>query len=107
MPWRLTAGLRILTVMDSFTRECPAIEVNTGLSGQRVTRLLERVITERGSTYTRRFRTPMTLAALLPEFDRKMLDKVSKSCLRSGSKGQNCHRFERYKPVFSRRSTVI
>ena len=41
-------GLRILTVVDSFTRECPAIEVNTGLSGQRVTRVLERVIGERG-----------------------------------------------------------
>src|SRR5579863_91572 len=41
-------GLRILTVVDSFTRECPAIEVNTGLSGQRVTRVLEQVIAERG-----------------------------------------------------------
>jgi putative transposase len=29
-------GLRLLTVVDSFSRECPAIEVNTGLSGQRV-----------------------------------------------------------------------
>ena len=37
-------GLRILTIVDSFTRECPAIEVNTGLSGQRVTRVLEQVI---------------------------------------------------------------
>ena len=41
-------GLRILTVVDSFTRECPVIEVNTGLSGQRVTRVLEQVIAERG-----------------------------------------------------------
>lgn len=41
-------SLRILTVVDSFTRECPAIEVNTGLSGQRVTRVLEQVIAERG-----------------------------------------------------------
>ena len=41
-------GIRMLTVVDSFTRECPAIEVNTGLSGQRVTRVLERVIAERG-----------------------------------------------------------
>jgi len=41
-------GLRILTVVDSFTRECPAIEVNTGLSGQRVTRVLEQIIAERG-----------------------------------------------------------
>lgn len=45
-------GLRILTVVDSFTRECPALEVNTGLSGQRVTRLLEQVIAERGRPAT-------------------------------------------------------
>lgn len=45
-------GLRILTVVDSFTRECPAIEVNTGLSGQRVTRVLEQVIAERGRPTT-------------------------------------------------------
>jgi putative transposase len=47
-------GLRILTVVDSFTRECPAIEVNTGLSGQRVTRVLEQVIAERGRPQTLR-----------------------------------------------------
>ena len=41
-------GLRMLTVVDSFTRECPAIEVNTGLSGRHVTRVLERVIEQRG-----------------------------------------------------------
>ena len=41
-------GLRMLTVVDSFTRECPVIEVNTGLSGQHVTRVLERVMEGRG-----------------------------------------------------------
>ena len=41
-------ALRILTVVDSYTRECPAIEVDTGLSSQRVTRVLERVIEQRG-----------------------------------------------------------
>ncbi len=45
-------GIRMLTVVDSFTRECPAIEVNTGLSGVRVTRVLERVIAERGKPET-------------------------------------------------------
>jgi putative transposase len=40
-------GLRMLTVVDSFTRECPAIEVDTGLSSRRVTRTLERVIDQR------------------------------------------------------------
>jgi putative transposase len=37
-------SIRILTVVDSFSRECPAIEVNTGLSGVRVTRVLEQAI---------------------------------------------------------------
>jgi putative transposase len=41
-------GLRMLTVVDSFTRECPAIEVDTGLSSGRVTRVLEWVIGQRG-----------------------------------------------------------
>jgi putative transposase len=43
-------GLRILTIVDSFTRECPAIEVNTGLSGRHVTRVLE----QRGKPQTLR-----------------------------------------------------
>lgn len=41
-------GIRILTTVDSFTRECPALLVDTSLSGQQVTRLLERVIEQRG-----------------------------------------------------------
>ena len=45
-------GLRILTVVDSFTRECPAIEVNTSLSGRHVTRVLDRVIEQRGKPQT-------------------------------------------------------
>jgi putative transposase len=42
-------GLRILTVVDSFTRECPAIEVDTGLSSRRVTRVLDWIICQRGA----------------------------------------------------------
>ena len=41
-------GIRILTIVDSFTRECPALLVDTSLAGQQVTRLLERVIGQRG-----------------------------------------------------------
>ena len=41
-------GLRMLTVVDSYTRECPAIEVDTGLSSRRVTRVLDGVIDQRG-----------------------------------------------------------
>jgi putative transposase len=42
-------GIRLLTMVDGFTRECPAIEVAPSLSSQRVTRVLERVITQRGA----------------------------------------------------------
>jgi putative transposase len=41
-------GLRILTVVDSFTRECLAIEADTSLSSRRVTRALEWIIDQRG-----------------------------------------------------------
>ena len=40
--------LRTLNVVDDFTRECLAIEVDTSLSGRRVTRVLERLVRERG-----------------------------------------------------------
>ena len=51
----VTAGLatgravRIFTVVDSFTRECLALEVDSSLSSRRVTRVLERVIEQRGA----------------------------------------------------------
>ena len=41
-------GIRFLTLVDSFTRECPAIEVDSSLPSRRVTRILERVIGIRG-----------------------------------------------------------
>jgi len=41
-------GIRALTVLDDFTKESPAIEVDNSLSGPRVTRVLDRVIEERG-----------------------------------------------------------
>jgi putative transposase len=42
-------ALRALTMVDSYTRECPAIEVDTGISSRQVTRTLERVIKQRGA----------------------------------------------------------
>jgi putative transposase len=41
-------GIRMLTVVDSYTRECPAIEVDTSLCSRRVTRVLDWVIGQRG-----------------------------------------------------------
>jgi putative transposase len=44
--------IRCLTIVDDFTRECPAIEVDTSLPGLRVIRVLERVAAERGGLPT-------------------------------------------------------
>ena len=35
--------IRALTIVDEFTRECPAIEVDTSIPGQRVVRVLDRL----------------------------------------------------------------
>ena len=47
---RLAGGrsIRVLTVVDIFTRECLALEVDTCLPSQRVTRALDEVIAQRG-----------------------------------------------------------
>jgi putative transposase len=41
-------ALRVLTVVDTFTRECLALEVDTSLPSRRVTRALDAVIAMRG-----------------------------------------------------------
>jgi len=41
-------AVRVLTVVDEYTRECLAIEVDSCLSSRRVTRVLEWVIQQRG-----------------------------------------------------------
>lgn len=47
---RIATGrsIRILAVMDTFTRECLALKVETSFASQRVTRVLDEVIAERG-----------------------------------------------------------
>jgi putative transposase len=40
-------GIRILAIVDAFTRECLTLEVDTSLSSQRVTRALEHSIEQR------------------------------------------------------------
>jgi putative transposase len=39
---------RVLAIVDDFSRECPAIEVDTSLGGQRVVNVLERLAETRG-----------------------------------------------------------
>jgi len=40
--------IRMLTLVDECTRECPAIEVDTSLGGLRVRRVLDRIVSARG-----------------------------------------------------------
>jgi putative transposase len=48
----LTTGrsIRVLTVVDSYTRECLAIDVDSCLSSRRVTRTLEWIVGQRGQS---------------------------------------------------------
>jgi putative transposase len=39
---------RVLTVVDDFSRECPVLEVDHSLTGQRVARVLDRLLLTRG-----------------------------------------------------------
>ena len=39
---------RVFSVVDSFTRECLALEVDTSMGSQRLTRVLDRIIEQRG-----------------------------------------------------------
>jgi putative transposase len=41
-------GLRVLTVIDSYTRECLAMETDSCLSSRRVTRVLDWIVLQRG-----------------------------------------------------------
>jgi putative transposase len=40
--------VRVLSALDAYTRECLALEVDTSFASRRVTRVLERLIAERG-----------------------------------------------------------
>ena len=46
----LSAGrtIRVLSVVDAFTRECLALEVDTSFAGRRVTRVLDEIVVRRG-----------------------------------------------------------
>jgi putative transposase len=40
--------IRVLSVVDAYTRECLALEVDTSFASRRVTRVLEGIVSERG-----------------------------------------------------------
>jgi putative transposase len=48
MRWKAGETIRVLSVVDAYTRECLALEVDTSFASRRVTRVLETIIAERG-----------------------------------------------------------
>jgi putative transposase len=79
---------RALAIVDDFTRECPAIEVDTSLGGPRVVRVLERLMEWRG--------LPEVITVDHgPEFAGKVLDQwacrrgVTLHFIRPGKPGEN------------------
>jgi putative transposase len=42
-------AIRVLSVLDAYTRECLALEVDTSFASRRVTRVLEGIVAERGA----------------------------------------------------------
>ena len=82
-------NFRTLNVVDDFTRECVAIEVDTSISGERVARVLDRVIEHRG--------VPPTLVVDNgPEFTSRALDAwayqrgIQLDFIRPGKPVENC-----------------
>ena len=61
-------AIRVLTIVDNFSRESLAIEVGHGIIGERVVRVLDRVAAQRG--YPRTIRVDNG-----PEFSSKVLDR--------------------------------
>jgi len=80
--------LRMLNIVDDFTRECVAIEVDTSISGERVTRVLDKVIEQFGKPES-------LLMDNGPEFTGKSLDqwaykqKISLRFIEPGKPMQN------------------
>ena len=82
--------LRVLTVVDDFSKECPVLEVDHSLTGKRVTRVLERVALTRG--------LPEVITVDNgPEFTSKALDTwayangVKLNFIQPGKPTQNCY----------------
>ena len=65
--------IRTSTIVDRFTRECPAIEVDTSITGQRVVRVLDRLSGTHG--------LPRALVMdNRPEFTSKALETWAQRC---------------------------
>ncbi len=79
-------SFRALTVVDDFTKLCPALEVDTSISGLRVTRVLERAILLHG-------KPDVIVTDNGPEFTSHALDAWAKA------RGIRLHRIDPGKPT--------
>lgn len=82
--------IKMLTVIDLYSRECLALEVDTSLSGSRVARVLSRIIEQRGK--------PVVIQTDNgPEFTSKALDQwayrlgIKHHFIEPGKPTQNAH----------------
>jgi putative transposase len=69
----LAAGrvVRVLSVVDTYTRECLTLEVDTGFASRRVTRVLNEVIARRGKPLGIRCDNGPELTSPLPQLPRR------------------------------------
>ena len=82
--------LRCLTIVDNYSRECPAIEVDTSINGRRVVAVLDRLADVRG--------LPLSITVDHgPEFEGQVLDEwayrrgVSLNFIRPGKPVENAY----------------
>jgi putative transposase len=79
---------RSLTIVDDFSRECPAIEVDTSIGGIRVCRVLDRLAIERGlPEYIKTDNGPEFIGKALDEWAYK--NKVKIQFIQPGKPQQN------------------
>lgn len=82
--------IRVLTIVDDFTRECLAVEVDTSIGGARVARVLDQIIEFRG-------KPDGITVDNGPEFSGRTLDawayrsKVRLDFIRPGKPVENCY----------------
>jgi len=82
--------LKVLTIVDDYSRECPAMEVDTFINGVRVTQVLERISQRRGLP-------KISVVDNGPELAGKALDEwayqkgITLRFIESGKPVENCH----------------
>ena len=62
----------MFSVVDAYTRECLALEVDTGFASRRVTRVLNEVIAQRGKPVAIRCDNVLTREGMLAEKRRSL-----------------------------------